>query len=72
MKLESLVLMIADICITIILITSIFPIYNFAQTKNEKILKLFATLQPKNIDEMLEPINSILQKAFKIQKITSC
>jgi len=44
MKLESLILMITDIFLTITLIISIFPIYNYIQTKNEKILKLFATL----------------------------
>jgi len=71
MKIESLILMITDIFLTITLIISIFPIYNFVQTKNEKILKLFATLQPANIDEMLKPINFILIEAFKSQKITT-
>ena len=71
MKLESLILMITDIFLTITLIISIFPIYNYIQTKNEKILKLFATLQPANIDDMLKPVNFLLVEAFKQQKITT-
>jgi len=71
MEMQSQVLMIADILVTISLILAIFPIYHFLQFKNEKILKLFATLLPQNIDEMLKPVNLMLLDAFKSQKISS-
>jgi len=71
MEMQSQVLMIADILVTISLILAIFPIYHFLQVKNEKILKLFATLLPQNIDEMLKPVNLMLLDAFKSQKISS-
>jgi len=71
MELESQILMIADIFVTISLILAIFPIYHFLQVKNEKILKLFATLLPQNIEEMLKPVNLLLLDGFKSQKIST-
>lgn len=61
--------MITDILVILSLIISVFPLYILVQFKNERILKLFATISPAHIEEMMNPIRTLLTTAYRQQKI---
>lgn len=45
--------MIVDVLFIFLIILLVIPLYIFTQLKNEKILKVFGTLSPHHLEEMI-------------------
>jgi len=55
-----MLLMVVDILLIFVLVSSVFPLYIYIQRNKESVLKLFATIKQDHLDNMIRPINETL------------